>query len=209
MNNEKIEKILKNIGTEKVPDYIKRIARETSDDFSKKLSLSQKSKRYILLEFIMKSKLTKLAAAAVIIISVFFRLHFSGGSISLTNVAFADMTEAMKTQSWVHIKSGFFSANAAGPKEMWISFGSKIAAAKMTSGQTTVINLNEHKSYTYDPNSQSITIDYVYENEFPEYFSSPASIIESMNEQLEAQGAQTTTSVTLSFYLICTNLCMH
>ncbi len=140
----------------------------------------------------MKSRITKLAAAAVIIIATILIFHQFGGSVGLTTIAFADITDAMKSESWVHIKNSLYSANATGPREMWVSFKSKITAAKMANEQITFINMNEHKGYTYDPNSQSITIDYVYENDFPEYFSSPVSIVENMNEQLEAQGAQTT-----------------
>ena len=143
-------------------------------------------------KIIMKSRITKLAAAALIIIATILIFHQFGGSVSLATIAFADITDAMKSESWVHIKNSFFSASVTGPREMWVSFESKITAAKMTNGQVTVINLNEHKSYTYDPNSRSITIDYVYENDFPEKFSSAISIIQSLNQQLESQGAQTT-----------------
>ncbi len=70
MNNEKIENVLKKLGAENVHDDIKKIARETSDNFSKELAHSKHHKQYYLLEYIMKNKLTKLAVAAAIIISI-------------------------------------------------------------------------------------------------------------------------------------------
>ena len=69
MNNENIEEIMKKLGTENVPDDIKKIARETSDNFSKELARSKQPKQHYLSEFLMKSKLTKLATAAAIIMS--------------------------------------------------------------------------------------------------------------------------------------------
>ena len=71
MNNEKIENILKKLGSEKVPEDIQKIAKETSDNFYKKLNESKQPKQPYFWEYIMKSKLTKLAAAAAIIIAVF------------------------------------------------------------------------------------------------------------------------------------------
>jgi prepilin-type processing-associated H-X9-DG protein len=89
MNNEKIENILKNLGTEKVPEDIQQIAKEASDNFSKQLSLSQKHKQQSLLELIMKSNLTKLAAAAAIILAVFIVFN----QFDRSSIAFADMLQ--------------------------------------------------------------------------------------------------------------------
>ncbi len=53
---------------------------------------------------IMKSPMTKLAAAAVIIIAVLIGVHHFGGSIDGTSVAWADVQKAFLAQSWVHLK---------------------------------------------------------------------------------------------------------
>jgi len=70
MNKDNIEEILKNIGTEKIPADVHKIAQETSNNFSSSLKQTRQPKRFILLEQIMKSRMTKLAAAAVIFIAV-------------------------------------------------------------------------------------------------------------------------------------------
>ena len=67
MSKEGIEDILKEIGSEDVPADVHKIARETSRDFSETL---MRPGQHILWEYIMKSPITKLAAAAVIIIAV-------------------------------------------------------------------------------------------------------------------------------------------
>jgi outer membrane lipoprotein-sorting protein len=70
MNNENIEEILKNIGAEEIPADVHKIAQETSNNFISSLRQTRQPKRHILLEQIMKSRITKLAAAAVIFVAV-------------------------------------------------------------------------------------------------------------------------------------------
>jgi hypothetical protein len=72
MNNENIEEILKNIGTEEIPADVHKIAQETSNDFSSSL---KQPKQLIVWEYIMKSRITKVAAAAVIIIAVLLSIN--------------------------------------------------------------------------------------------------------------------------------------
>jgi len=70
MNKDNIEEILKNIGAEEIPAEVHKNAQETSNNFSSSLTQTRQPKRLILLEQIMKSRITKLAAAAVIFIAV-------------------------------------------------------------------------------------------------------------------------------------------
>jgi hypothetical protein len=71
MNRENIEEILKSIGSEDVPAEVRKIAQETSRDFSEPL---MRPRQHVFLEYIMKSQITKLAAAAVIVIAVLIGL---------------------------------------------------------------------------------------------------------------------------------------
>jgi hypothetical protein len=90
MNKDNIEEILKNIGTEAVPADVHKIAQETSNNFSKSLMQPKQPRQHILLEYIMRSRMPKLAAAAVIIIAVLIGLNIildSGG------VAWAELVE--------------------------------------------------------------------------------------------------------------------
>jgi len=88
MDKENIEEILKNIGTEAVPADVHKIAQETSNNFSRSLKQTTEPKRLILLEQIMKSKVTKLAAAAVIFVAVLAGLPHLG---SKEGVVLADV----------------------------------------------------------------------------------------------------------------------
>lgn len=67
MDRENIEEILKKLGSEDIPEDVQKIAEEESESFSRTLT---PSRQHILWSDIMKSPVTKLAAAAVIIITI-------------------------------------------------------------------------------------------------------------------------------------------
>jgi outer membrane lipoprotein-sorting protein len=83
MNRDNIEEILKSIGSEDVPAEVRKIAQETTRDFSEPL---MRPKQHVFLEYIMKSQITKLAAAAVIIIAVLMMLNTIGTGDALAEV---------------------------------------------------------------------------------------------------------------------------
>jgi hypothetical protein len=99
MKPERIEKILKNLGTEDVPAEAQQIAQEMSRDFSETL---KQPKRYVFLEYIMKSQITKLAAAAVIITAVLLGVKFAGGP-DMANVALGEVTSRVAQVDYVHV----------------------------------------------------------------------------------------------------------
>jgi hypothetical protein len=113
--NKNLELILNELVRQNVPDDIKKLAEETSKNFSKNLL---PSRQRILWEKIMQSKLTKLAAAATIIIAAMLGIHHFGGSIDGTSVAWANMAHRVEqipsyiyrfrnTESSGHGKEGF------------------------------------------------------------------------------------------------------
>ena len=77
MNDEYIKEILKGIGSEEIPADVQELAQVTSNNFSKSLTQQQpKPRQPILLEYIMRGRLPKLAAAAaVIIVAVLIGLY--------------------------------------------------------------------------------------------------------------------------------------
>lgn len=97
MDRENIEEILNKLGAEDVPPEAHQIAREVSENFSKTLI---RPRKHIFLECIMESKITRLAAAASIIIAVLVGIHLIGDS----SLAWADVREAFLAQPWVHLK---------------------------------------------------------------------------------------------------------
>ena len=113
MKPENIEEILNKLGTEDVPAEASQIAQEMSEDFSETLKPQRK---HIFLECIMKSRITKLAAAAVIILAVVLTINLWDESA----YALTDTIEASHSVRYLHIKS--FKQNEDEPKEFWIEF---------------------------------------------------------------------------------------
>ncbi len=94
MNSERIEEILKNIGAEDTPADVHKIAEETSEQFNKTLMQTKHPKYYILWEYIMKSPITRLAAAAALIIIAALIINFQ---FSTSGVAWGALVEKIES----------------------------------------------------------------------------------------------------------------
>jgi len=109
---------------------------------------------------IMNSRITKLTAAAVIMIAVYIVIHQSGGSIE--NITFAQIRENMRAMPWLHAVAEV--KQAAGTEmidircEVWLCIERKLSALKDSSGKVTFQNELEHIFQAYDPNTETITI---------------------------------------------------
>ena len=107
MNNENIEEILKSIGEEDIPADVHKIAQETSNNFSSSLKRTRQPKQHILLEQIMKSRIAKLAAAAVIIIAVLLSINFWDKTLPTASatVVLQNAIDAVSDLWSVHMKA--------------------------------------------------------------------------------------------------------
>jgi len=94
MNGEKIEEILKNIGNNDVPADVHKIAENISKDFSKTLAQPKQPRHIVLGDYIMKSRFTKLAAAAAVIIIAALIINFQ---FSTSGVAWGALVEKIES----------------------------------------------------------------------------------------------------------------
>jgi hypothetical protein len=108
---------------------------------------------------IMKSPITKLTAAAVIIIAAFIVIQHFTGSIDGATVAFAQMTEAIKKTPWMHVVEKIQSDEKEWQRqqEFWYSFKSQIKIVKTPDG-IWYRDYGKGKLHHYDPKSNTITI---------------------------------------------------
>jgi outer membrane lipoprotein-sorting protein len=149
MNEERIEEILKNIGSEDVPADVHKIADQTARDFTKTLMQTRHSKRYVLWEYIMKSKITQLAAAAVIIIAVLIGVNqFFGGTVT-----FAQVIQPILNARTV-VFDFIVGGEETGPVIHDIVAGSKIRRTFSNMGTIMIIDLDNAKMLTLDPKSK-------------------------------------------------------
>jgi hypothetical protein len=114
---------------------------------------------------IMASRITKLAAAAVIIITVYVVIHQSGGSIDIATVAFAQITENMKNMPWLHAvvegEQALGTEMVRDKMEGWFCFERKITVSKQGSGEVRFQDDLKQILQFYDPATDTITISYV------------------------------------------------
>lgn len=149
MNEERIEEILKNIGSEDVPADVHNIADQTARDFTKTLMQTRHSRHYVLWEFIMKSKITRFAAAAAIIIVAFFGINqFFGGTVT-----FAQVIQPILNAKTV-VFDFIVGAEETGMVIHDIVAGSKIRRTFSNMDTILILDLDNAKMLTLDPKSK-------------------------------------------------------
>jgi outer membrane lipoprotein-sorting protein len=90
MNDDRLDEILNSIGAEEIPAEVRGIAQDASNNFNKFLRQPRQPAKPSLLELIMRSRTTKIAAAAAIVIAVLLGLPFlpkNTASVTLAGVA--------------------------------------------------------------------------------------------------------------------------
>lgn len=132
---------------------------------------------------IMKSRITKFSAAAVIIVAVMIGINQFDGSIEVTSTAFAQMTEDMKKMPWLH---GVIEGEYEGKSdrlEAWISFESQVHVSRKSSGQIIYNDIGNHLSQLYDPRSETITMSHISGDEGMDQAGSVWGFWEMMTKQ--------------------------
>ncbi len=146
MNRENIEEILKNIGSENVPADVHKLAEETSRDFTKTLMQTRQPKHHVFWEYIMKSKTTKLAAAAVIIVVAFLGISQFFGS----TVTFADAIKPILNARTV-VLDIIVGEEEKGPVIHDVVVGARIRRTFSNMDTILIIDLYNAKMLTLDP----------------------------------------------------------
>jgi len=122
MKNRDIDDIMKDIGKETVPLDVYRTAEEMSRDFSESLAESGQSEHHILFTRIVTGRITRLAAAAVIILAMLGGVVFlseSGSGIALAEVlARVEQATAFMYKMKMTITGVMMPGAPAGKQEM-------------------------------------------------------------------------------------------
>lgn len=137
----------------------------------------------------MKIRITKLAAAAIII-AFMLVMYFSNGSVGITTIALGDIAEAMIKQPWM--RATIRGGSVPGIAEQWVGFETKVQAYKLTTGKVFYWDALNDRTYEFDPDNNTITVGYLDKDEFPLELSSPVALFEGMTEMLKQQGARIT-----------------
>jgi|WetSurMetagenome_2_1015567.scaffolds.fasta_scaffold83967_3 hypothetical protein len=99
---------------------------------------------------IMKSKITKFAAAVAVVITAIIILHQLGGSIDPANVAFAKATEALKQVNWIHITEP--------DSEEWTNYNLQVRATKHKDGRIIFSDYQQGRQFEYNSEKNQVCI---------------------------------------------------
>ena len=192
---DNIEKHIKNnkLHVRSSSQIDEKILGDSFNAMEQAMQKKQAEGRPVIWRTIMQSKISKLAIAAIIIIAALIGINQFGGSVNITSVAFAEITEAMKNVSWMHQVSEGFQNGVEGVGEQWIGFEDNIHAAKWADGKIFFWAIKEHKRYSYDPADGKIKVDITTEESFPLSLASPVELLESMDKVMREHGAKIVT----------------
>jgi hypothetical protein len=153
--DDNIEKLLNKMHFKASDETQKRILHETLKAHDKTKNEEPPQAKPVLWRIIMKSKLTKVAVAAVIIIAILVAISQFGGSIDMANVTWADVKIAFLAKPWVHLK---FDDG----RETWVNLeeGKTFYLNNNGPGERIFIDWALNLRYWFEPD----TADYISES---------------------------------------------
>ena len=138
---------------------------------------------------IMKTNITKLAVAAVIIVAILLILNNS--SVDITRNVYAEITENMQEMPWVHIRiiTEYPTIDERiAEVNIWYSNNEQVIGMKDSIRVKFSYYQNE-KKYDYDPDTNSITVSSISE---ADYSNSLINLKEGFDSWLKQYGQQGT-----------------
>ena len=137
---------------------------------------------------IMKSRITKLAVAAGVIIVVLIGISQFGGSIDGASVAFGQIKQAVEKVPWVHSVNN----NSSCSDEGWLSFMLQIEINKKANGKIKYEDYAKKIKYVYSPETETITRTDISNKKFALGTTNFFSFIEAYLDKEQARGAELT-----------------
>ncbi len=155
---ENIEKLVKNINIDTNDKTDEAVLGDVLKAFEKSKNIKSALAQSNMWRIIMKSRMTQVAAAAVIIIAVLASIHYLGGSIDGASVALAQMSKAIKKMPWMHIRAEIDAPDSKGQIDEWICFEKSVEITKQVDGTIRYRDEGQDTMYVYDPLNNMVTI---------------------------------------------------
>lgn len=140
---------------------------------------------------IMKSPITKLAAAGIVIVILSAGIYLFTGSG--TSVALGQVKAAMEKVDWVH------SSSEGTSLEGWYAFESEVIIEKQEDGTINYFNFKRNRQYLYDPGTETIEITKIvpeevfaagFEGPFFERYDGPFEFFADTAKLIQAEGGK-------------------
>jgi len=160
---DNIEKKLENLNFKSTAAMREKILSEASQAMEQTINAA--ANRPNVGRIIMKSNITKFAAAAVIIIALTVGLYFPGGRVDLAAPAFGQIIKNMQQVDWIYVlkenlKEGYIR------EQIWASRNQEILIGREFSGSTGLFDFRSKRQYLYYPHQNTVEISRV-ETDFP------------------------------------------
>ena len=162
---------------------------------------TRSARAFNICRIIMKSRITKLASAAVIVIAVLIGIHPFNDSLNGTTAAYAKVKEKIRNVPWIHISYTGYILDEMGNKkteegeldtEIWYSFKSQIVIQKYPKGLIKYQDYANQKVHTYNPVSKRIVITALSNTKFPLEADTPWSWLERNIQRMMPFGGEVT-----------------
>ena len=194
---ENIEKIIKKLQVEPRTEVSKR----NLDDAlaAQKKATSSAHSKPTFGRIIMKSPIIKLAAAAAIIIAAILLLH--NGPVDITSPAFGidKVIKAMQKAEWIHCvmtleqfngDPNVTTMNIGDGWESWQSVNPMLSVEKHSDGKIYFTEKETARTYSYDPQTNIITVTYKNPDASQETYTSLADMYIKQLADAEKNGAK-------------------
>jgi hypothetical protein len=139
---------------------------------------------------IMRSRITKLAAAAVIAIGVMIGISYLEDSSEFNQAAWGQMLESMEKMPWVYVSKEIEPPILYDAIKRWRCFDPSIKIYQYTDGIITYSDYSTGHAYYYNPKDNTITISPVTEKYNVPGPKSPFEIVTEFFEMANERGAE-------------------
>lgn len=150
---EKITRFLKNASVSSNPDTNRMVFDELSEEMKRSKDSGQGLDIW---RIIMKSKMTKIAVAAVVFIAIILGTLPFAGKNGFSGKAWGQMLETMNQMQWVQVVTQ--TEGHEGINEQWTCLSPQIEVTISIDGQINYKAYDKKKEYIYNPETNTITI---------------------------------------------------
>ncbi len=189
---ENIKRLIKNAKIKSDPEVKRTALNELINELEKTKVIGSAVAKPNTWRIIMKSRITKFAVAAVVMLVVVLALTLIDKTVTPA-YALEQSIEAMKNVSWMHAVP---SSTETGFGESWFSVTHGISARRSDDGTAGITYFIKDESYSYDPVAETITLSLVNKTDILSWTNSYSklfgNIIDTLNEHVGTE--ETTTS---------------
>ncbi|MHC4645212.1 MAG: hypothetical protein ACYTBJ_06905 [Planctomycetota bacterium] len=160
---ENIRDLVKKAAMDSNPEVNSVVLKGLLEELDKSYGMDSAAAQPDLRRKIMKSRITKLAAAAIIIMAILVGINQFGGSIDGASVLYAQVRESIEKKPWICAKQTVLEGDKTFGGEEWFSIESKIIVEIVDDGRIKYSDFKHKRRYEYQPMSGTITISPIKE----------------------------------------------